>query len=60
MFPSTMDLVEILKRPEGKTLEFKRDLSFPDGALKTIVASPIRPEARCSSAWRTAPATFAA
>jgi predicted HTH transcriptional regulator len=33
-----MDLVELLKRPEGKTLEFKRDLSTPDGALKTIVA----------------------
>src|SRR5437870_1344075 len=33
-----MDLVEILKRPEGKTLEFRRDLSTPDGALKTIVA----------------------
>jgi predicted HTH transcriptional regulator len=32
------DLVELLKRPEGKTLEFKRDLSSPDGALKTIVA----------------------
>ena len=33
-----VDLIEILKRPEGKTLEFKRDLSSPDGALKTIVA----------------------
>jgi len=33
-----MDLVELLRRPEGKTLEFKRDLSSPDGALKTIVA----------------------
>jgi ATP-dependent DNA helicase RecG len=33
-----MDLVEILRRPEGKTLEFKRELSAPDGALKTIVA----------------------
>ncbi len=33
-----MELLEILKRPEGKTLEFKRDLSSPDGALKTIVA----------------------
>ena len=33
-----MALVEILKRPEGKTLEFKRDLSTPVGALKTIVA----------------------
>jgi Predicted transcriptional regulator containing an HTH domain and an uncharacterized domain shared with the mammalian protein Schlafen len=32
------DLVEILRRPEGKTLEFKRDLSSPDGALKSIVA----------------------
>ncbi len=33
-----MDLVELLKRPEGKTLEFKRELSSPEGALKTIVA----------------------
>jgi len=33
-----MDLVELLKRPESKTLEFKRDLSSPEGALKTIVA----------------------
>jgi predicted HTH transcriptional regulator len=38
MLPSVLDLVEILKRPEGKTLEFKRDISSPDGALKTIVA----------------------
>jgi predicted HTH transcriptional regulator len=38
MLPSVLDLVEILKRSEGKTLEFKRDLSSPDGALKTIVA----------------------
>lgn len=33
-----MDLVELLKRPEGKTLEFKRDLSGPLGVVKTIVA----------------------
>jgi predicted HTH transcriptional regulator len=33
-----MDLLDLLKRPEGKMLEFKRDLSSPDGALKTIVA----------------------
>jgi predicted HTH transcriptional regulator len=33
-----MDLVALLRSPEGKTLEFKRDLSSPDGALKTIVA----------------------
>jgi predicted HTH transcriptional regulator len=33
-----MDLVEILRRPEGKTLEFKRDLASPDGVLRTIVA----------------------
>jgi ATP-dependent DNA helicase RecG len=33
-----MDLLEILKRSEGKTLEFKHDLSSPGGALKTIVA----------------------
>jgi ATP-dependent DNA helicase RecG len=33
-----MDLLDLLKRHEGKTLEFKRDLSSPDGALKTIVA----------------------
>ena len=33
-----MDLLDLLKRPEGKTLEFKRDLSSPNGGLKTIVA----------------------
>jgi len=33
-----MDLVDILTRPEGKTIEFKRDLSSPDGVLKTLVA----------------------
>jgi predicted HTH transcriptional regulator len=33
-----MNLLEILKRPEGKTLEFKRDLSSPEAALRTIVA----------------------
>lgn len=33
-----MDLVELLKHPEGKTLEFKRDLSSPDGVLRTIIA----------------------
>ncbi len=33
-----MDLLDLLKRPEGKTLEFKRDLSSPNGALRTLVA----------------------
>ena len=33
-----MDLLELLKRPEAKTLEYKRDLSSPEGALKTLVA----------------------
>ncbi len=33
-----MDLLELLKAQEGKTLEFKRDLSSPEGALRTIVA----------------------
>lgn len=33
-----MDLIETLKLPEGKTLEFKRDLSSPAGVLCTLVA----------------------
>lgn len=33
-----MDLLELLKYPEGKTLEFKRDLSSPEGVLRAIVA----------------------
>ena len=33
-----MDLLQLLKYPEGKTLEFKRDLSSPDGILRTVVA----------------------
>ena len=33
-----MERGETLKRPEGKTLERKRDLSSPDGVLRTVVA----------------------
>src|SRR5262245_46698554 len=33
-----MKLTSLLRRGEGKTLEFKRDLSSPEGALKTLVA----------------------
>lgn len=33
-----MDLVDLLKRPEGKTLEFKRELSSSEGVLRTLVA----------------------
>jgi predicted HTH transcriptional regulator len=33
-----MGLNELLRQPEGKTLEFKRDLSSPQGVLRTIVA----------------------
>ena len=35
-----INLLERLKRPEGKPLEFKPDLPSPDGALKPIVAFP--------------------
>ena len=30
-----MNLTELLLRPEGKTLEFKRDLSSPAGVLRS-------------------------
>lgn len=33
-----MNVIDLLRRPEGKTLEFKRDLSSPKGVLRTIVA----------------------
>lgn len=33
-----MNLVLLLKQPEGKSLEFKRDLSSPDGVLRSVVA----------------------
>jgi ATP-dependent DNA helicase RecG len=33
-----VDLVTLLSRNEGKTLEFKRDLSSPQNVLKAIVA----------------------
>lgn len=34
----SMDLAALLQREEGKTLEFKRDLSSPDKVLQTLVA----------------------
>jgi len=33
-----MELARALRQPEGKSLEFKRDLSSPTGALRTLVA----------------------
>jgi len=33
-----MDLIGLLQRPEGKTLEFKRDLSSPEKVLHTLIA----------------------
>jgi ATP-dependent DNA helicase RecG len=33
-----MDVLSLLRRHEGKTLEFKRDLSSPGGVLRTLVA----------------------
>ncbi|MDH3413869.1 MAG: helix-turn-helix domain-containing protein [Gammaproteobacteria bacterium] len=33
-----MDLIETLRSPEGKTLEFKQDLSSPAGFKRTVVA----------------------
>ena len=33
-----MNLTDILRSPEGKTLEFKRDLSSPSGFLRTVAA----------------------
>ena len=33
-----MDLADTLRKPESKTLEFKRDLSSPDRFLRTVVA----------------------
>lgn len=33
-----MNLVELLRMPEGKGLEFKRDLSGKPGIVRTLVA----------------------
>jgi ATP-dependent DNA helicase RecG len=33
-----MNIGELLKHEEGKTLEYKRDLSSPKNFLKTLVA----------------------
>ncbi len=33
-----MDIIELLKKTEGKILEFKRDLSSPEGILRVLVA----------------------
>lgn len=33
-----MNIIELLKQPEGKTLEYKRDLSSPTNIIRTIIA----------------------
>ena len=47
-----MKLVELLKRHEGKTLEYRRDLSSPDGILKCPVAFANTAGGTASSASR--------
>jgi len=34
----THSITQLITMPEGKTLEFKRDLSSPKNMLKTLVA----------------------
>ena len=34
----SMDIESLLRSPEGKTVEFKRDLASPDGVLRSITA----------------------
>ena len=36
--PSSMSMSDDLRRPEGKSLEFKRDLSSPLPVLRTLTA----------------------
>ncbi len=38
MKPPPLNLTELLRHPEGKSLEFKRDLSSSAGVLRTIIA----------------------
>lgn len=33
-----MDIITLIRKPEGKTLEFKRDLSSPLGVIRTMIA----------------------
>ncbi len=33
-----LEFTSLVRQPEGKTLEFKRDLSSPDGAIRTVIA----------------------
>jgi predicted HTH transcriptional regulator len=44
-----MDILETLKRPEGKTREWKRDLSSPEGVLRTVVAFANASSVACST-----------
>jgi predicted HTH transcriptional regulator len=34
----TLSTTQLISMPEGKTLEFKRDLSSPKNILKTLIA----------------------
>ncbi|MCK4528526.1 putative DNA binding domain-containing protein, partial [candidate division WOR-3 bacterium] len=34
----TNSIIQLVSMPEGKTLEFKRDISSPKNILKTLVA----------------------
>jgi ATP-dependent DNA helicase RecG len=46
-------LVELLQRNEGKTLDYKRDLSSPEGTLETLVAFANTAVGIVVIGWRT-------
>ena len=48
-----MKIQEILKQSEGKTLEFKRDISSPKPILKTLDIEGINLERKLGVVWHS-------
>lgn len=48
-----MNLTALLKQSEGKTLEFKRDLSSHEGVLCTVAAFANTAGGTLVKAWKT-------
>ncbi len=54
----SLPIAQLISMPEGKTLEFKRDLSSPRNILKTLVAFANTAGGQLSSEWKTVQGKF--
>lgn len=53
-----MEIIDMLRRPEGKTLEFKRERLVERGLVREVGTGPNDPRRKCMIALNSSSAPF--